>query len=260
MELVLLLMRLWRRRIAVGCGLLAAVAIAFALGPAPDQPSSVAWSRVLVDTTESQLLVAAPKSAETLLWRAEMLTHVMTTADVSAKLARRIGVPADALRVIEPQLGTPLVRTSLAFSASEAAQNDLAPYVVQLQTDASLPLITLTATAPTAPESRQLAEATVVELEAASSRGGRYDSPILTAGGEAGTLEAFSIKPVGRLHEETVVKPGGYVRSIGLALFFFLTWASAVAVGPELLRALRASLLGPPAKQRAAPHPGAYGE
>jgi hypothetical protein len=237
MEIALFLVRLWQRRLLIGIGLLGSVAVVFAIGAAPAQSGAVAWSRVMLDTRESQLVVADPESAATITWRAEIITHVMTTSDMTAKLTNRAGLPEGSLKVAEPRLNVPLVRSSLGFAASQAADVGDPPYTLQVEMDESLPLIFLWATAPTGDEARRLAQAALDELEASSIRGGRYDSPIVTAGEGKGTLEPLSIRQVSPLREETIVVSRGYVPAIAVAAFLFLVWCTSVAIGPQLVGA-----------------------
>ena len=127
MELLPIFRLIWRRRLLLGAGLVAAIAAMVVLGGKSATSSYVAWTQVL-DTPKSQLVAAAPSGGNTLAWRASLLSHLMATEVSKQDLARRIGVRSDQVGVADPSLALPTVPTNTAVAASKAALGITTPY------------------------------------------------------------------------------------------------------------------------------------
>ena len=116
-------------------------------------------------------------------WRASLLTDLMATDAVTAKIAARLGVPARAVAVSNEGFDTPLVATAEVAAAAKAATVK-APYVLTVfNPNAELPLISLRAAAATPTAARLLAESAVAVLRTEASATGTFRSPIQTDGG-----------------------------------------------------------------------------
>ena len=73
MELLPIFRLIWRRRLLLGAGLVAAIAAMVVFGGKSATRSYVAWTQVTLDTPKSQLVAAAPAGGDTLAWRASLL-------------------------------------------------------------------------------------------------------------------------------------------------------------------------------------------
>lgn len=174
MESITILRELWRLRYLVVLGGLLALAIglmtAYRVSLAPPKLESrqyhvgVASARMLIDTPDSQVVDLNPKGAATLSTRASLLANLMASGPVKAIIARDAGIPADRLVAIAPAApGAPTVPTPLSQRATESAK---APgtYLLTLQADETLPIISIDAQAPDATEAARLADAATAGL------------------------------------------------------------------------------------------------
>src|SRR4051794_4981910 len=107
MELLLLGRVLWRRRPVLALGAIVALAVAIAIGSSPPKSSALATTRLLLDTPRSQAVEPAPFGAETLPWRASLLSHLMTDGPNQQRLARALGIRTKDLYVDDAALAVP---------------------------------------------------------------------------------------------------------------------------------------------------------
>ncbi len=117
MELYPLLRWVWRRRLVVVGALVASIAAFVLLGSrSPATSTAVAWTQVTLDTPHSQLASAAPAGADTLSWRASLLSHLLATDASTRALAQRLGVTEDEVSVDDLSLSVPTIQTSMAVA------------------------------------------------------------------------------------------------------------------------------------------------
>ena len=233
MELLAVVRALWRRRFLVAAGVILSIAAAVALGGAPPASSGVAWTRVVLDTPKSQLVSSAPKAADSLPWRTNLLIHLLDTEQMKQQLATKVGVPIDQIGVVDSELLSPQVGASLPHKAGEAAAISYAPYALTAtMPNDSLPMIAIEAAAPDAAGAKKLATAAVDVLAAQSSQAGTYSSPILTGG--VNETEGFTISRAAPLHARTIVTKSLPVKGIGAALFLLISWCCAITILPLL--------------------------
>jgi hypothetical protein len=234
MELLPLFRLIWRRRLALGAGIVVAVALAIVIGTPPAGSSAVAWTRVDVDTPTSQLVKSAPGGADTLPWRALLLVHMMRRDEVQREIARRLSVPPDQVAVVDPDLAIPEVPASMPTAASEAASMTVTPYVLTVQMpNQLLPMISLEAAAPDAAGAKRLAAAGAAVLEAqSSSPDSRYSSIIKTGAGAPPTYQGFVVSQVAPIRAKPVAASEMPVKQIGAPLFLLGLWAAAVLLLP----------------------------
>jgi hypothetical protein len=239
MELMLVARQLWRRKWLLLAGFIVAIAAAFAKGGDAPTSSGLAWTHVILDTPKSQIVDSAPDAASSLPWRATLMTHLMTSDDVRATLASRLQVEPDQVRVIDPTQALARVPASVPAAAAESAAINGSPYVLTayLQNE-SLPMITLEAAAPDLDGAKRLIAAGVAYLGTQASEKGTYTSPILTGAGK-NELEPFTVQQTAPARAQLVVSDKGPVTAIGVAVFIFLFWTSAVLVVPPLVGLLR---------------------
>jgi hypothetical protein len=234
MELLPLLRLIWRRRLALGAGIIIAVALAIVIGAPPAGSSAVAWTRVAVDTPTSQLVKSAPGGVDTLPWRASLLIHLMRTDAVQHEIAQRLSVRPDEVAVVDPDLAIPEVPASMPTEASDAAAITVAPYVLTVQMpNQFLPMISVEAAAPDGAGARRLAAAAVAVLESQSSNpDSRYSSIIKTGSGAPPTYQGFVVSQVAPIRAKPVAASVMPVKQIGAPLFLLGLWAAAVLLLP----------------------------
>jgi hypothetical protein len=243
MELLLVLRGMWRRRLALLSGLVAAVVVLVGLGGIKPArlTAGEAWTRVAIDTNASQLVAAAPAGTGTLAWRASLIVHLMATQSLAHQIAVRLGIDSDQLTVVDPTLSQPPVGTDLATAATKAAGADvLTPYVLNVyQTDPTVPVITVDAVAADRAHAEKLAQAGTAILEAQAEPGGKLKSQIITDAGVLGR-QPFVIDQVAPVQSKLVSNTSLPMKAIAAAGFVFFAWCLAVVlVVPRLRRTIR---------------------
>jgi hypothetical protein len=228
----------WIRRrwavLAVGGGV--AIVMAIAIGLPPTTSSAVAWTRVTLDTRTSQLVEPAPGGAETLPWRASLLTHLLTGDVTQRQLAQRVGVRPDQVTVVDQALSVPESPASMPQIAAKVANVTRAPYVLTVaMPDQALPIISLVAAAPDRAGAVRLANAAVAVVGSRASAGGTYRSPILTDPAYPPALQPFVIDQVTPVHAKTVVARPMPGKAVAVLVFVFGAWCAAVALLPRLM-------------------------
>jgi hypothetical protein len=169
MELVAILRILWDRRIVVALGVVVAVAAGMLAGRQSQGDaggaSGVGYLRMVLDTSDSQLVEAAPKGAESLPTRATLLADTLATDTGTSIVARAAGVPREHLVVLGPAATrTPVVDSPLVARVGEAAAVPAAPYVVDVIADGQTPIVLIGAQAPDRARAARLARAAAAGL------------------------------------------------------------------------------------------------
>ena len=233
MELIAVFRLLWRRRLLVLLGAFLAAGAAYALGASPTPSRGFASTRVLVDTSRSQLVADDPVFAETLAWRATLAAQTLGTEDNRRSIAAAAGIPPTSLEVTDLELTFPIIPASLPRAAVQAAYSSTRPFALNLHTDDVVPIISITADAPDRASAVRLAEAAVETLEAYTS---------VTANEELLGLEVRTVTPI-----DSVAIPGGQSRKKMAAVFVavFGMWIAGLTLLPVLLGALRRAFAGP---------------
>jgi hypothetical protein len=225
MEVLGVVRILWRRRLAVAVGLVVAAGLGLMSGGTDPTSTGVAATRVTLDTPRSQLVDVAPAGADTLAWRAGLLTHLAATEPVRRRIARRLGIRVDRLALVDPSVASPVVEASLPKAAAEVAALDNAtPYVLTMSlADGALPIISVEAQALDRTRAVRLARAgaSLLESERSSGAGARR--------------QPFVVQRIAPIHAKTVVSNRGPVKSIAVSVFLFGLWCAGVALGPLLL-------------------------
>jgi hypothetical protein len=246
MEVLGLARVLWRRRIAVALGAIAAVALAFAIGNAPPSSYGVAWTRVALDTPESQLVETNPFGAETLVWRASLMVHLLAAEEPKRALARRVGIPPEQLAVVDPALSAPEATDALPSAAAELAAANPAPYVLTAyMTNDSLPLIMLEAAAPDRRLAARLVAAATEALKNEAQAGETTrEVPAAERSRDAfkadtDRLQGFVVEDVAPVRTKAVVSGPGPMVAVAAAIVLFVLWSTCVAVLPRLVRVIR---------------------
>ncbi len=242
MELIAILRLLWRRRILVGIGLLAAAGVGLMTSngslPVPGTskdappPARTASVRVLVDTNRSQLVAPAPPEADTVAARAVLLAGVLADDEARAAVARGAGVKIEQLAVIGPAATVPTLSTKLAERTATVVEAAPEPFAVTSNADGELPIVSIDARAPDAARAKRLASAAAEELAALTSP----DDPSVRLGFVAQPLSRPVLAPV-----ET--HPGSAMIALAACIATFVLWcgclvlASGLTPGPRRARA-----------------------
>jgi len=225
MELLPLLRGVWRRRLILVVALAASIAAFVGLGGGRSSgaSSAVAWTQVTVDTPHSQLAAAAPAGADSLAWRASLLTHLMATDASTRELARAVGVTPQELAVVDLGLSVPAVPTSMAVASALAAAPLATPYGLEVfLPDPTLPVISIEAAAPRPSGAERLTAVAVAVLKSQASPGGSFSSPIPTdSNPRERTLQPFGIDQVAPVRVMVFPATSSSLKPIAGALFAF---------------------------------------
>jgi hypothetical protein len=234
MEFLTIVRLLWDRRLIVAAGIVVAVAAGVLAGRASEGGSASGGSgvgslRLVLDTSDSQLVAAAPKGASTLPTRAALLADVLATDTGTALVAKAARAPYDQLVVVGPAARRIAVVDSPLVAASSAAPvaRD-APYVVEAIADGVTPIISIAAYAPDAARAGRLARAAAAGLRR------------LLARKDGTRTRGFVFDTVTPLATRTMV-PTAHTRMVAAAgaLTTFGAWCVLVVLGAGGARRMR---------------------
>lgn len=239
MELLTALRMLSRRRLLVGAGALVAVAVgAVAAGVLPLQNgdsraqfSGEALARVLVDTRDPLAGTIQPRGADTIQRRTVLLADLMTSDRVTAIITGQAGRRAGEVVVLRPTDDEPSVPGVMAERAADAAAAAATErYVLDVRTDASVPIISIGASAPDVRSARRLAEAAVDALTSVTARPG-------------GPKAGVEIQPLGSVRAREVADDSGPRVLLGLAAatVVFTIWCAAIVMASGAARVWRSA-------------------
>lgn len=230
MELVDVARVLARRRFLLLVGAVLALGIAVAVRHGSQPGGAIATTRVLLDTPRSALVEVKPRGADTLAWRAELMTNLLASSSTLRRLAASVGVARHDVAFVDPSLATPPVQTSLATAAGDAASITTARYVLTAEAPSGLPMITLQAATPDRASAQRLVDAAVAVLQRNGTGAG---------GGRVQGFHVALVRPV-----RSKLEPAGHGRLVAIAssIVFFVLWCSALAIVPALLRAWRTTV------------------
>jgi hypothetical protein len=239
MEILSLLDVLWRRRLLVAVGLVAALALGFLAGGGTPTSFGRAHTRVLLDTTKSQVVENAPYGAETLPWRANLIVHLAGTDAAKRRLADQVAIPVDQLAVVDTALSVPDVRASMPKAAAEAAAVTGAPYVLTVSlNEQALPIIAIETHAPDRRKAARLAEAAAALLKDAAPPPGAvpdvsYEiAESMAAVGDPRALQGFVVEDFGPVRSKAVEENPAPLKAGAVFLVVFGLWCAGVALGP----------------------------
>ena len=165
-----------RRRLIVvvlGLAILAGLLVAFRPGFPPQSRQYEVWQAsadILVDTSDSQVVDARGSDFLTLATRTSLLGNLIATDPLKTGIATAAGVQADRLVVVPPANtvtvagGVPLDPTPVTTAASREIP-DADATVLGVSTDATLPILRVTAQAPDASIANRLVTGTIAQLK-----------------------------------------------------------------------------------------------
>jgi capsular polysaccharide biosynthesis protein len=227
-EFVPILRTLWRRRILVLLGALAAVALGVMAAGGETTRSGTASTRVVVDTEKSELIYQNPSGHDTLRWRADLLADLLASGPLREQVATQAGIRAKELAVVLPPLAVPVVPSTLPSRASKVANSVLDKYILTVHVDDVAPIISIEAAAPSRRAAARLAGAASATLQ-------KTGTPAQVTRG----IQGLAIESAGPVQSKEIVKKPKLVLGFALVVCLFCAWCGAIALGPRLLEAWR---------------------
>jgi hypothetical protein len=226
---------LWRRRIALAAGLLLALAVGvhglYQVTASPPAlrsraiSSGYALQHVLVDTPTSLIADARARGADSIAIKAAILASLATSEVARDEIARAIGRRPDEVAVVSQSAMAPQTATPLSEQAVEVTRPK-APYIVTFGENATLPVLSVWATAPDAGAAAELAAAATAALAPAVRRD-------LVAGG------GVRIEPQGPAQTGTRSIAPKPAAALLKALALLIAWGTAVFLLDATLRRRR---------------------
>jgi hypothetical protein len=235
MELVGLLQVLWRFRIAVAVGAIAAIAVGLSLMAGGKSRVGAASMRAFLDTPTSLTADVNPPGMDTLEWRSQVLADLMSTSESRQHIARAMGIPIDSLDVRAPYMSVPPAAFPLPRTALEAVAVAPEPYALAIQSVDLPPLIEIDARAPTGERAARLAAAAVDALKAAAA-----------VAVVPGKTEQFVVESAGPPQARELVRGPGRLKPAVISASVFGLWCAGIVVIAAVAR-IRRNRSGTPA-------------
>jgi hypothetical protein len=227
MGFVKLMRVLWRRRVAVFVGLVAAIAIGVVgiKAKGPPKATASATSKVLIDTPSSLVATAKAPGAQTIYSRARVIADLMATEAAEAEIAGRAGLAEGELAVLGPGAAAPpQVITAVAEQASEVVR-PVAPYLVSVEVTPGQPILSIAAVGTDEATAIAVGKAAVETLPTVAR-----EAP---GGGDSVKVETLGAQTI-------AIKTSGGRKAIALAaLAFFAFWCIVVIALDRPLRRRR---------------------
>jgi hypothetical protein len=170
MDTVMVLRELWRLRryVAVVCVLALLTGAALI---SREYTVGVATARILVDTPKSQVADVSPKGSGLVALQANLLATIMVDGTIKSAIAQRVGVKPNELVGVTTAATDPSASGSSPVSGSSGPSAPSGPdayaLTTQIMTDNAgntLPIIQLSAQAPTAAAASRLGNAAISSL------------------------------------------------------------------------------------------------
>src|SRR6185312_14654099 len=122
MELIVLLRRLWRRRLLAAAGLLIAIASTFLLAGGSTLVFGVASARLVVSTLQARQSASNSSSSPAPLPdHAQWVADLLATDTARGQIAGAAGIPANQLAVVDGNVNRLVVATALPTAVSQAS-------------------------------------------------------------------------------------------------------------------------------------------
>lgn len=204
---------LWKRRIAVAIGaLLAIVVAAVGIQRGAGSVSTVSSSsKVLIDTPKSLVADARARGAGTIYTRARLVGNLIADDDAKAAVARKAGLQPSELAIAGPGAAAPPDAIAPLAEQAIAVAKPIAPYLISVEVAPSLPIVSISATAPDRDQAVRLDRAAVETLSSVAS-----EAP--------GGGSSVAIRRLGRPLIATKAAGGGMAKPVAGALALFALW------------------------------------
>jgi hypothetical protein len=242
MNSVLILRRLWDRRLLTAAALLVGVVAAGLILYKPSFPPKsksytvgVATSTILVNTPKSEVTTIAPRGSASLMQPTSVMASLMVDGTGKALIAKAAGIPNSKLIGVNEALTAPESAANLTPPSQTVARGDyqLSTEVYDDNQGNVLPLIGVTAEAPTV--------AGATKLAAAAATGfGQYLSQQATSEGVPAN-DQLTVSSVGV--STATIETRGPSKILAILAFVLLSGIGCVLIvaGPALRRAWRAA-------------------
>jgi hypothetical protein len=227
-ELVGILRLLARRPILVAIGAVAAIAAGVLALGGETEKTGTASARLMLDTAKSQLSHQAPAGADTLTWRTVLLAYHAGSRPLRNRIANEVGIRRNELALVYPNLAEPFAPAVLPARAAEKAAVISEKYILSVDVDEIVPIISLAAEAPDRGAAARLVEAALRALDNAG-----------TPAQLTPRLQGLSVEPLGPVRSKAIVHKSNPLLGVGLAIVLFGVWSTGVALIPRLLSGWR---------------------
>jgi hypothetical protein len=227
-ELLGILRPLARRPILVLIGAVVALAVGLSAAGGETKTTGTASARLMLDTANSQLTHQAPPGADTLTWRSVLLAYQAGTRPLTERIAAELGIRRGELVVVYPDLANPYTPAALPARAAEMAAVIPEKYILSVDIDEIVPIISLAAEAPDRGAAARLVAAALRALEHAGT------PAQLTPG-----IQGLSAEAMGPVRSKAVVDKPNPLLGVGIAIVLFGVWCAGVALLPRLSSAWR---------------------
>jgi capsular polysaccharide biosynthesis protein len=219
---------LWRHRILVALSVVLAVvagmAVAFKIGIPPKLQSrqytvGVASASALIDTPTSQVVDLGLKSSAagaSLPGRAALLASLLTTSPLRNEVAQRAGIDVGTLIATAPaaEVGEGGPRKGPLATGATVKPGDRRASSVTLETDTTLPIITVNVESHDAATATRLANSTIGVLQEHVSE--------LAGQGAVPQNQRLIVKQLGPASAATMKRGGSTATAVGVGLMVFL--------------------------------------
>jgi hypothetical protein len=229
-EIVGILRLLSRRPMLVAIGAVAAIAVSILAAGGETKETGTASARLVLDTAKSQLIYRAPSGAETLPWRAMLLSDLSGSKALTDRIASQVGIRTNELAVVHPDLAAPVTPAALPTRAAEVADVISEKYILTVRFNEPLPIISLEAQAPDRDAAVRLVGAAMGALKDTGT-------PAPAAPGTQGLV----VESVGPVRSKAIVREPQSLLGPALAIVLFGVWCAGVALIPRRLGAWRAA-------------------
>jgi hypothetical protein len=240
MELVTILRELWRHRLLVIAGALLAISLgtiaAYRVSLAPPALHSrqfhvgLASTHLLIDTPDSQVVDLDPAGADALGTRTALLANLMVSAPVRTIIAQDAGLSPDQLLATTPSTTGMAVPTLLSQRAAAGLSSPEA-YILTVNVEGNLPIISIQAQAPNAKAATRLADAATSGLR-------KYLSTV-AATQQIPSSRKFVVRPMGADVAGEVVRGPRRLMAVIIVLFVFGFVCTAIVLTSGLARGWR---------------------
>jgi hypothetical protein len=262
MELVSILRQLWQRKLRLVPVILLAAFVALLSAyklPSPSHPALVkrsvqlgaASSQILVDSPASTLVEGADSnSLGTLSTRARVYAQYLSSLEARAKIAAASGIPQAAISTHGP-FSADTGRANYQPQPSAARANDVLKegqgYRLVFDAQEAVPIITVSAQAPTAQSAVKLAEASfvalsdyVAELERQAAKVPDRPAPATSPGTSvAETGNGVVVRELGAPEGGTIGAGNGMILMIFAFIVVMGLGCVAISVAPGIARQWR---------------------
>jgi hypothetical protein len=252
MELVSIIRQLWRRKLLVV--LVALVAVCVAIWSAYKVPSmekrglqlGAASSQILVDSPASTLVEGVDANQlTTLSTRARVYAQYLASLQARDAIAKATGIPSRAIRVSGP-FSSDISRNNYSNQSSESRAGDVlkegAGYRLVFDAQEGVPIITVSAQAPTADAAVKLAQASFVALSVYVDKLQREADAIPEkevpkgATAQVSTDNGVRVRQLGDPEGGTIGGGNGKILMVFVFLAVFLFGCALIAILPGMAR------------------------